>query len=55
MKKHIQEMFPEITKAVQQRRALYYIWMHQYHFVKKLLKKGQIEDREAKELMNEID
>jgi hypothetical protein len=48
-------MFPEIMKAIQQRRAKYYLLIHEYHFVEKMLKKGQIEAKEADTLKEEID
>lgn len=55
MHHHIEEMFPEITKAIQHRRAQYFLLIHEYHYVEKLLKKGQIEIKEAETLKNEID
>lgn len=55
MQYHIEEMFPEIAKAIQHRRAQYYLLIHEYHFVEDMLKKGQIEEKEAKELKDEID
>lgn len=48
-------MFPEITKAIQQRRAQYYLLISEYKFVEKMLKHGQIEQKEADTLMNFID
>lgn len=55
MHRHIEETFPEITKAIQHRKAQYYLLIHEYHFVEKMLKKGQIEAKEAATLKNEID
>lgn len=55
MHQHIEEMYPEIAKAIQHRRAQYYLLIHEYHFVEEMLKKGQIEDKEAAELKGEID
>ena len=52
---HIEDMFPEITKSIQHRRAQYYLLVHEYHFVESLLKKGQIEQKEADTLIGEID
>jgi hypothetical protein len=52
---HIEDMFPEISKAIQHRRAQYYLLVHEYHAVDKMLKHGQIEDKEANELKQEID
>ena len=52
---HIQPMFPEITKAVQQRMAKYYLLVFEYHCVEEMLKKGQIEQKEAEMLRTEID
>lgn len=51
----IEEMFPEITKAIQHRRAQYYLLVHEYHEIEKMLKHGQIEDKHADELISEID
>lgn len=48
-------MFPEITKAIQQRRAQYYLLISEYKFVEKLLTHGQIEQKEADNLMGYID
>ena len=55
MSKHIEDMFPEISKAIQHRRAEYYLLVHEYHEVDKMLKHGQIEDKDAGELKSEID
>ena len=52
---HIEDMFPEITKAIQHRRAQYYLLTHEYHFIDEMVKKGQIEDTEANTLRGEID
>lgn len=54
MHTHIEEMFPEICKAIQHRRAQYYLLVHEYHFIEKMLKNGQIEEKEAQEMINEI-
>ena len=51
----IENMFPEIAKAIQMRRAQYYLLVHEYSYVDYMLKKGQIEDKEAGKLKNEID
>lgn len=40
MEKHIEQMFPEIVKAIQHRRAEYYLLVHEYHEVEKMLKHG---------------
>ena len=55
MHRHIEEMFPEITKAIQHRKAQYYLLIHEYHFVERMHRKGQIEIKEAQTLKNEID
>lgn len=52
---HIEDMFPEIAKAIQMRRAQYYLLIHEYHYVDSMLKVGQIEDKEAQALQSEID
>ena len=44
---HIEETFPEITKAIQHRKAQYFLLIHEYHLIEKLLKQGQIESKEA--------
>ena len=40
MHRHIEETFPEITKAIQHRKAQYYLLIHEYHLIEDLLKKG---------------
>ena len=55
MHRHIEDTFPEICKAIQHRRAQYYLLVHEYHYVDKMLKNGQIEDKEAGQLKREID
>jgi len=47
---HIEDMFPEIAKAIQMRRAQYFLLIHEYHYVDSMLKVGQIEDKEAQAL-----
>lgn len=44
---NIEDQFPEICKAIQHRRAQYYLLVHEYHFVDQMLKHGQIEERDA--------
>ena len=44
-----------MTKAIQHRKAQYYLLKHEYHFTEKLLRKGQIESKEAETLKNVID
>jgi hypothetical protein len=48
-------MFPEICKAIQHRRAEYYLLIHVYHYIEEMLKQGVIEDKDAKQLREEID
>ena len=55
MHKHLEDLFPEICKEIQSRRAQYYLLVHEYHYIDKMLKNGQIEDKEAGALKNEID
>lgn len=50
----VEDMFPEITKAIQQRRAQYYLLIHEYKYVEKMLKHGQIEQREADTFNDQI-
>jgi hypothetical protein len=40
MIEEIEDMFPEISKAVQHRRAQYFILIHEFHFVEEMLNKG---------------
>lgn len=47
MHNNIEGMFPEICKAIQHRRAQYFLLYHEYDFVTKMLKHGQIEEKEA--------
>ena len=37
---NIEEMFPEVSKAIQFRRAQYYLLVHEYTAVDKMLKQG---------------
>jgi len=55
MHSNIEDTFPEICKAIQHRRAEYYLLVHEYHYIDKMLKNGQIEDKEAVQLKAEID
>lgn len=55
MHSYCEDMYPEICKAVQHRRAQYYLLTHEKKFIDKMLKNGQIEDKEAKQLQGEID
>lgn len=55
MASEIEEDFPEISKAIQHRRAQYYLLIHETHFIDDMLKKGQLEQKEANELKAEID
>ena len=47
MHEEIELNFPEVAKAIQMRRASYYLLMHEYQYVDHMLKKGQIEEKEA--------
>ena len=40
MYRHIEDTFPEICKAIQHRRAQYFLLVHEYHYVDKMLKNG---------------
>lgn len=51
----IEDTYPEITKAIQQRRAEYYLLSHQYSFIQTMLKKGQIEEKQCQRITSEID
>ena len=37
---YIEDIFPEITKSIQHRRAQYYLLTHEYHYIDKMLKHG---------------
>jgi hypothetical protein len=50
MHKHIEYDFPEVCKALQHRRAMYYLLVHEYHFLEDMHKHGQIEERDAETL-----
>ena len=52
---NIEDMYPEIGKSIQLRRAEYYMLVHQKHMIMNMLKHGQIEDKEAAEMKNEVD
>ena len=47
MHTYCEDMYPEICKAVQHRRAQYYLLTHEKGFIEKMLKNGQIEEKEA--------
>jgi len=40
MHQKIEEMYPEICKAIQHRRAQYFLLVHEYHYVEKMMKNG---------------
>jgi len=40
MHEEIELNFPEIAKAIQMRRASYYLLMHEYQYVDQMLKNG---------------
>lgn len=52
---HIVEQFPEIAKAIQTRRAKYYLLIKEQHYVDAMQKTGQIEEKEKDTLTGEID
>ena len=51
----IENIFPEIAKSIQHRRAEFYLLTHKAHYVHKMVNHGQIEDNDAKNLLSEID
>jgi polyhydroxyalkanoate synthesis regulator phasin len=55
MHEEIELNYPEIAKAIQIRRASYFLLAHEYQFVDEMLKKGQLEEKEANQFKNEID
>lgn len=38
--KHLDDLFPEVCKEIQSRRAQYYLLVHEFHYVDKMLKNG---------------
>jgi len=63
LNEQIEDLFPEISKSIQQRRAAYFILNHQFCnsflfnlpvYVEELEKRGQIDEKEAKLLMQNI-
>lgn len=40
VKVHIVKLFPEICKSIQLHRAEYYLLIHEFHFINKMLKNG---------------
>lgn len=48
-------MFPEIAKAIQMRRAQYYLLNDGYSFINQMISKGHIEEKDGAKLKNEID
>ena len=51
----VEVVFPEISKSIQHRRAEYYILTKKSHYVQKMQHHGQIEENDAKNLLEEID
>lgn len=52
--KHIEENFPEVTKAVQHRRGGNFLINHMQHFVEEMVKHGQMEEKEAAYFKNNL-
>jgi len=50
-----EDIFPDITKSIQHRRAQYYLLLHEYHFVEHMHKEGTIESKDAEVLKSAID
>src|SRR5690606_5834295 len=44
---HIEDNFPEVTKAIQHRRGGNFLINHMHHFVEEMVKHGQMEEKEA--------
>jgi hypothetical protein len=44
---HIEDHFPEITRAVQFKRGGYYLVNYMYKYVEEMVHRGQIEEKEA--------
>lgn len=55
MSVEIENAFPEISKAIQHRRAEYFILTKESHYVNKMVHHGQIEQNDANNLLGEID
>lgn len=55
MDQNITQGFAEVSKAIQNRRASFYILSKQYKYVEEMMAKGEIEDKEGGTLLHEID
>lgn len=51
----IKASFPEIIKPVNHRRAVYYVLVQQTNFVNKMLSRGEVEEKQAKFVLSELD
>ena len=50
-----EDIFPDMRKAIQHRKAQFFLLNYQYTQIEKLIKKGQIEGKEAEFLIKSID
>lgn len=55
LQQNIEDLYPEIAKSIQLRRAFYFMLVHQNKEIKKMQQHGQIEEREAGEMKAEVD
>ena len=55
MHHRIEQVFPEVSKAIRRRRAEFYLLTHSFEYVEKLYHHGQIEDKDRAALVGEID
>lgn len=51
----IEDSFPEISKAIQHRRAERFLLVHQLHDIDRMLHRGEIQEKDAGELKHEIE
>lgn len=54
MMNKIEKEYPEISRAVQQRRAMYFLLIHKWNFIEHELHTGKIEQKDADELCDEV-
>ena len=55
MTHEVEDLFPEIAKSMQHRRAQYYLLKHEGRYVANLQKHGKLDENDAKGLASEID
>jgi hypothetical protein len=53
--KEVEDPYPEVVTAMQERRAQLFLLTAEYHQVEGMLANGQIEDRDSVKLLGELD